>query len=180
MATDDRPRSRFSGALEEMPHIERKVCILWPSPELDLFISEVLMDARDGGRQGMPVEVANELMFLAQSNKVIRAMDRAKQLNIPVSDAYRAIDAGDQERLRARAQGGQLLPEIQPDVRRAVRPAEAPSAREARRRAELANGPVALLGQLVFKVVSNPLLLLLIAAAVGLYMVWPALAPVPR
>ena len=35
-------------ALESISHIEKRVCLMWGSPELDLYISRLIMDARDG------------------------------------------------------------------------------------------------------------------------------------
>ena len=86
-------------ALENIAHLTRKICGIWGSPELDVFLSQLIMDARDGARQGLPVGVAEELLFLAQTNKMLRAIDLAKKLSVGIAEAYRRIDEGDQARL---------------------------------------------------------------------------------
>ncbi len=87
-------------ALEDIVHLTRKVCLMWGTPELDTFLSRLIMDARDGDRQGLPIMVATEVLFLAQTNKMVRASDMAKKLNIRIEEAYRLVDEGDQARLQ--------------------------------------------------------------------------------
>jgi hypothetical protein len=62
------PSTRYQGAIERIPHLCAKICMTWGSRELDAFFSHLLMDSRDGSRQGLPVEVANEVLFLMQTN----------------------------------------------------------------------------------------------------------------
>ncbi len=71
----------------------------WGSRELDAFFSHLLMDSRDGSRQGLPVEVANEVLFLMQTNKVRRALELVRGSSMSLSEAYRLVDSGDQARL---------------------------------------------------------------------------------
>jgi len=61
-------------ALEKLPHITKRVCLLWGHPEFDAFTSHLLMDSRDGKRQGLPWEVAEEILFLAELRVVKRAI----------------------------------------------------------------------------------------------------------
>lgn len=61
-------------ALERLPHITKRVCLLWGHPEFDAFTSHLLMDSRDGKRQGLPWDVAEELLFLAELRVVKRAI----------------------------------------------------------------------------------------------------------
>ncbi len=86
--------------LEAIGHLTAKVCSIWGTAELDTFLSGLFMDARDGARRGLPVPVAEEVLFLAQTNKLIRAMDLAKKQSMPLREAYRMVDDGDQVRLR--------------------------------------------------------------------------------
>lgn len=95
------PLPREAGALEAMTHLKQKICLMWGSPELDIFISRLIMDSRDGQRQGLPMEVGAELLFLAQINKVIRAIDLVGKQGISLKEAYGLIDAGDQRRLES-------------------------------------------------------------------------------
>ena len=61
-------------ALERLPHITKRVCLLWGHPEFDAFTSHLLMDSRDGKRQGLPWDVAEELLFLSELRVVKRAI----------------------------------------------------------------------------------------------------------
>jgi hypothetical protein len=61
-------------ALEKLPHIIKRVCLLWGHPEFDAFTSHLLMDSRDGKRQGLPWDVAEEILFLAELRVVKRAI----------------------------------------------------------------------------------------------------------
>jgi len=61
-------------ALERLPHIIKRVCLLWGHPEFDSFISHLMMDSRDGKRQGLPWDVAEEILFLAELRVVKRAI----------------------------------------------------------------------------------------------------------
>jgi hypothetical protein len=66
--------ARGTCALERLPHISKRVCLLWGHPEFDAFTSHLLMDSRDGKRQGLPWDVAEELLFLAELRVVKRAI----------------------------------------------------------------------------------------------------------
>lgn len=82
-------------ALERMPHMAKKICLMWCSHELDAFISTLIMDSRDGARQGLPMDIAAELMFLVDLNKSVRAIDLATKTKVNFGAAYRIIDQGD-------------------------------------------------------------------------------------
>lgn len=90
-----------TAALESIGHLQAKIVSIWASPELDVFISGLFVDSRDGDRRGLPLDVAKELVFLVKINKMIRAMDSAARLNIGLREAYRLVDEGDQSRLEA-------------------------------------------------------------------------------
>jgi hypothetical protein len=85
-------------ALESVGHLQEKVERMWGSPELDVFIRTLFMNSRDGERQGLPLEIAAELAFLAKLNRVIRALDAARRLSVSLDEAFRLIDEGDQSR----------------------------------------------------------------------------------
>ncbi len=82
-------------ALERMPHMAKKICLMWCSRELDAFIPTLIMDSRDGARQGLPMDIAAELMFLVGINKSVRAIDLATKTKVNFGEAYRIIDQGD-------------------------------------------------------------------------------------
>jgi hypothetical protein len=84
-----------TSALEAMPHLANRITRLWKSRDLNTLIHELLLDSRDGNRQGFPREVAKELMFLARMNVIVRANDAAPLLGISIGDACRLIETGD-------------------------------------------------------------------------------------
>jgi len=75
-------------ALERLPHITKRVCLLWGHPEFDAFTSHLLMDSRDGKRQGLPWDVAEELLFLAELRVVKRAIVAAGVTGQPFWDVF--------------------------------------------------------------------------------------------
>ena len=83
-------------ALERLPHLAKKVALMWASRELDGYISTLIMDSRDGERKGLPLDVAAELMFLTETNKLVRAIDLMKKTNTNMGAAYRLVDEADQ------------------------------------------------------------------------------------
>jgi len=81
--------------IEKFPHVQKRICMLWGTQELDGHINHLLTDSRDGQRSGFPVEVTAELLFLAELNKLNRAIDLARKLKIPLREAYQKIDKQD-------------------------------------------------------------------------------------
>src|SRR5580765_7257113 len=75
-------------ALEKLPHIIKRVCLLWGHPEFDAFTSHLMMDSRDGKRQGLPWEVAEELLFLAELRVVKRAIIASGVTGQPFWDVF--------------------------------------------------------------------------------------------
>jgi len=59
--------SKARAALESCPHLLEPLSTLWRHPELERYVSRLLVDDR-GGRQGFSAEVVEELLFLAQVN----------------------------------------------------------------------------------------------------------------
>ena len=90
-------------ALEGIPRITKQICAIWGTRELDAYMGKLLVDARDGARQGFPVEVAAEILFLIRANKMVRAIERAEKLNIDWTASFAMIDKGDQEGMSADA-----------------------------------------------------------------------------
>ena len=96
------PKSiEHKAALESSQHLATKVLTLWGSSDLDLFIRGLFLDSRDGERRGLRSEVAAELVFLAKTNKTLRAIDAVSKLNLSFPEALRLIDEGDEARLVA-------------------------------------------------------------------------------
>jgi hypothetical protein len=157
-------------ALESLGHLRDKVCMMWGSPELDVFISRLIMDARDGQRKGLPVQAAAELLFLAQTNKIIRAIDLIGKQKMTLKEAYQVIDAGDQKRLENDELDNPL---VSRDTVIRQRNEEYRSTRE--RSTPAVQGPLARLGSLIFGLLLSKNTLYLIAFALTLKLLWPTL-----
>ena len=69
--------------LERLPHVLNKLCQLWGRPECEAYISRLIMDSRDGSRQGLPWEASMELMFLAELSVGRRALVAAAATGVP-------------------------------------------------------------------------------------------------
>ena len=85
-------------AIEDFPHLVRKINLVWGNEELEILIDGLMMDARNGKRKGFPMEAGTELVFLAECNKVRRAIDFAERAKIDVNTAFKTIEAGEQAR----------------------------------------------------------------------------------
>jgi len=81
-------RVNATSALERLPHITKRVCLLWQHAEFDAFTSHLLMDSRDGKRQGLPWDVAEELLFLAELRVVKRAIVAAGVTGQPFWEVF--------------------------------------------------------------------------------------------
>jgi hypothetical protein len=69
--------------LERLPHVMNRLCQLWGQPACDAYISRLIMDSRDGSRQGLPWEAAMELMFLAELSVGRRALVASAATGVP-------------------------------------------------------------------------------------------------
>ncbi len=145
---------------------------MWGTPELDSFLSRLLMDARDGDRQGLPVEVATEILFLAQLNKMIRAADLTRQLNIDLKEAYSLVDGGDQARLKIDALDDPLV--SHDTITRPVRSTGVLARNSAMPAGSQAQG----LGQLLLMLVRSKWLIIAVILILGLKFVWPTVKAV--
>lgn len=84
-----------ASAIEAFPHVRNRICMLWGTHDLDQYITHLMTDTRDGQRSGFPVEVTAELLFIAELNKLVRAIDLARKLQIPLGEAYQKVDKQD-------------------------------------------------------------------------------------
>lgn len=172
---DSAENQRDRCALEGLEHLRKKVCLMWGTPELDVFISRLIMDSRDGTRQGLPMTVGGELLFLAKTNKIIRAIDLARGQQVPFRDALRLVDEGDQRRLEGDALDDPLVSHDTIVRARAAAPivTERRTGQDRRQRQRRSGGPVSLLGQLMFKLATSKLTVFLIIFALALKLMWP-------
>lgn len=160
---------REAGALEAIVHLQKKICLMWGSAELDVFIGRLIMDSRDGQRQGLPVSVGDELMFLAEVNKIVRAIDMVRAQKVPFRDALRAVEEGDQKRYEADTFDNPL---ISRDTVVRARNAE-------RREAARPQGQTARSSPSVLAIIFR-LFALLVAGALAIQYLWPYLTQATR
>jgi hypothetical protein len=88
--------------LESLPHLVHNVCLLWGQPECDAYINRLIMDSRDGKRQGLPWEAALELLFLAELSVAKRALVASTVTGVPFAQMF--------QRCRAQAGGAETDP----------------------------------------------------------------------
>jgi hypothetical protein len=162
--------------LESMAHLKQKICLMWGSPELDVFISRLIMDSRDGKRQGLPMPVGADLLFLAKTNKLVRAIDLARGQQLPFREALHLVEEGDQKRFEADVWDAPM-----PSRDTVARPAieERRAGQDRRKASRRASDPITLFGQLVFKLATSKLVLFLIVFVLALKLMWPLFFKAP-
>lgn len=148
---------------------------MWGTPELDIFISRLIMDSRDGSRQGLPVNVGAELLFLAKTNKIVRAIDlvRAHQ-GMSLKDAMQHVEEGDQKRIGLDSLDNPMVSRDTVTRARDARLEQRTGERRtAERRKQGAASSVVTLGHLMFKLVTSKYVLVLLGAALTMKFLWP-------
>ncbi len=164
-----KPESR--AALENIGHLTQKICAIWGTEDLDAFLSKLVMDARDGERQGLPFEVATDILFLAQINKRRRAIDLGKRMSMDPDAAYKLIDDQDQSRLR-------IDPFDDPSVSRDTVIARAERTNRGPERTARPSGSQAQgLGELLLMLIRSKWLVGAIILVLGMKLVWPIVRP---
>lgn len=53
---------------QQYPRLFSRIIELWHSPDIDTFFTDLMMDTRDGTRQGFPPEVASEIFLLSMAH----------------------------------------------------------------------------------------------------------------
>ncbi len=167
-------QSDSRAALEDIGHLTQKICAIWGTDDLDTFLSRLIMDARDGARQGLPVAVATEVLFLAQVNKRRRAIDRGKKLSMDPEAVYNLVDEEDQARLKIDAFDD---PSVSRDtiIARSDRFIPTPDRRPPTRGnpGSQAQG----LGELLLMLIRSKWLIWSIIAVLGIKLLWPIVRP---
>ena len=77
-----------AGALEAMPHLVERICLLWGQGEFESYVNRLIMDSRDGARQGLPWQAAQELMFLAELSVAKRALHASEITGVPFQQMF--------------------------------------------------------------------------------------------
>lgn len=85
-------------ALESFSGVLRKIEASWGTSNCNIYLQSLFMDSRGGTRQGFPLEVGEELLFLVRLNKNVRALQLADNLDMQFDAAFRQVDAEDQRR----------------------------------------------------------------------------------
>jgi hypothetical protein len=80
--------SPAASALERMKHVTEKVCLLWGQREFEVYVNRLIMDSRDGTRQGLPWEAAQELLFLAELSIAKRALKASEVTGVPFGKMF--------------------------------------------------------------------------------------------
>jgi hypothetical protein len=172
----DSPRA----ALEAIDHLTKKICLLWGTPELNLFIRHLMMDSRNGSRQGLPMEIAAEMVFLAETNTLVRAINAAKLLDIKFSEALKMIEAKDDQPLQLDVFDDPFVSRdtlARKEGRERFNPAGiAPVPRYPQRGTPAKNQTVGLLA-LFLMLVRGGWLWVIALVAIGYYFVWPWMQP---
>jgi len=78
-----------ASALEHLPHLVRKICELWGKDEFEHDVNQVIMDSRDGKRQGLPPDAVEELLFLLELTVAKRALFASESTGMPFREAFR-------------------------------------------------------------------------------------------
>lgn len=127
------------------------------------------MDSRDGQRQGLPMQVGADLLFLAKTNKLVRAIDLARGQQLPFREALRLVEEGDQKRFEADVWDAPM-----PSRDTVARPAvqERRAGQDRRKTSRRASDPFTLLGRLIFKLVTSKLTIFLIIFVLALKLMW--------
>jgi hypothetical protein len=157
-----------ASAIERLHHVQQRICMAWGTQELDAYINHLLTDSRDGQRSGFPVAVTAELLFLVELNKLVRAIEVARRLKIPLKEAYQKVDLQDR--------GSQLGdPKSDPLVARDMyaREEQELGARPARRKEKDSDGLATMLGKGVFALFTSKAVIFIIL----LFLAWQYVLP---
>jgi hypothetical protein len=99
--------------------------LLWGSLELEPFVSSLILDARDGQRQGLPWEAAQELLFLMELSVARRALAAAEATGQPFRQVFRQMMSNAEAAARERQRSGWADPLSNVESSREMRISEA-------------------------------------------------------
>jgi len=106
MSTSDNRRASpppaEASALEGMPHLAQKICAIWGQPDFEPFVNQLIMDSRDGRRQGLPWDAALDMLFLVELSVARRALAASEKNGMHFKDVFDQLLA----QSRAAASGG--------------------------------------------------------------------------
>ena len=76
---------------QRLPRLAGKVCALWGTRDFEPFVSNIIMDTRDGTRQGLPWDAAQDLLFLLELAVAKRALIAADATGQPFRQVFRQM-----------------------------------------------------------------------------------------
>lgn len=81
-------------ALEKFPHLCTQISFLWDEREFEAHVNRLLMDSRDGQRQGLPWDAVEELLFLFELRISKRALEASRVTGMSYREMYKQCVAG--------------------------------------------------------------------------------------
>ena len=75
-------------ALARLPHVASNVRALWGQAEFELYVSRLILETRDGKRQSLPWDAAQELLFLVELSTTKRAVMAAELTGAPFKQTH--------------------------------------------------------------------------------------------
>lgn len=100
--TDDTPKGLC--ALEyRLPRIAEQCTKYWATPDFEPFIASLMMDTRDGERQGLPWEAAQELLFLLEISIAKRAIVASQTTGMPYRQVFQSMRTNAEEAAKSTA-----------------------------------------------------------------------------
>lgn len=87
---DDIPKG--SCALEyRLPRIATMCTQYWATADFEPYVASLMMDSRDGGRQGLPWDAAQELLFLLEISIAKRAIVASQTTGMPYRQVFQSM-----------------------------------------------------------------------------------------
>lgn len=87
---DDTPKGLCS--LEfRLPRIAEQCTRYWGTSDFEPYVASLMMDSRDGARQGLPWDVAQELLFLLELSIAKRAIVAAQTTGMPYRQVFQSM-----------------------------------------------------------------------------------------
>src|SRR4029434_6508248 len=75
-------------ALEKFPHLCSQISFLWDQKDFEVYVNRLLMDSRDGTRQGLPWDAVQELLFLLELRISKRALEASRVAGVSYRPMY--------------------------------------------------------------------------------------------
>jgi hypothetical protein len=77
-----------ASALERLPHVTSRIRDLWGQVGFESYVNRLVMESRDGKRQGLPWDMARELFFLLELCIAKRALKAEELTGVPFKEMF--------------------------------------------------------------------------------------------